>query len=105
MYNIYQNYQPQPQQIVKVNGENGARTYQISANSSALLLDENEPLVWLIQTDGAGYKTVTPYKIEPYVVEPEPDLKHILERLERLEGVIYESNFTKTHSEPTDQSD
>lgn len=35
-------------------------------NSESLLLDETEPLVWLAVTDGAGYKTVTPFKIEAY---------------------------------------
>ena len=50
---------PQNAQVVKVNGENGARAYQIGPNSSALLLDESGALVWLCTTDGAGYKTVT----------------------------------------------
>ncbi len=82
------------QQIVRVNGENGARTYQMLPNSSALLLDETAPLVWLAQTDGAGYKTVTPYKIEPYTPDPVPDFKDILSRIERLEGRLNESNIT-----------
>ena len=40
------NSQIQPQvrsEIVKVNGENGARAYQLAPNSSALLLDESAP--------------------------------------------------------------
>ena len=89
------------QQVVRVNGENGARMYQMGQNSSALLLDENEPLVWLVQTDGAGYKTLTPYKIEPYVKEPDPDLKTLLARIEKLEGVLYESNIAE--DEPAKQ--
>ena len=76
-FNPYQQFgQPQltqnqlsvhPQQIVRVNGENGARAFQMAPNSSALLLDESNPIVWLSQSDGAGYKTVTPYRIEPYI--------------------------------------
>lgn len=46
--------QQQPQQprreVVKVNGENGARAFPMGANSSALLLDENGVLVWLVTT-------------------------------------------------------
>lgn len=94
-YQPYQSpYQPnsapvqQGQQIVKVNGENGARAYQMPANSSALLLDESAPIVWLKQTDGAGYPTITPYKIEPYTKPEEPDYGSILKRIERLEGMI-----------------
>ena len=64
---------PQRMEIVRVNGENGARAYQLPPNSSALLLDESAPLVWLIQTDGAGYKTATPYTIAPYQAQPAPD--------------------------------
>ena len=63
----------QPQirsEIVKVNGENGARAYQLAPNSSSLLLDESAPIVWLVQSDGAGYRTITPYIITPYQAEP-----------------------------------
>ena len=45
-------YAPQ-RQIIRVNGENGARAYNMAPNSSVLLLDENMPIVWLAQTDGA----------------------------------------------------
>lgn len=90
MYPYYQN-----QQIVKVNGANGAQAFQMMPNSSALLLDESAPIVWLVQTDGAGYKTTTPYKIEPYKPEPEPDLNDILQRLKKLEEQANEkSNLT-----------
>lgn len=88
------------QQIVRVNGENGARAFQMMANASAILLDENEPIVWLVQSDGAGYKTVTPYKIEPYT-KPEPqNMDTILRRIERLEDIINgESNSTDVRTE------
>ena len=96
--NIGQQTMPQqtmPQQIIKVNGENGARAYQMMPNSSVLLLDENNPIVWLAQTDGAGYKTVTPYNITPYAPPEAPDFNNISDRLKRLEDVIYgKSDFT-----------
>ena len=81
--------QLQQQQIIKVNGENGARAYQMMPNSSVLLLDENNPIVWLAQTDGAGYKTVTPYNITPYAQPEAPDFNSLSDRLKRLEDVIY----------------
>lgn len=37
--------------VVTVNGENGAQAYPLAPNSSALLLDESQPLVWLVKTD------------------------------------------------------
>lgn len=78
----------QRQEIVRVNGENGAKAYQMAPNSSALLLDESAPLVWLIQTDGAGYKTATPYSIAPYQTQSPPDYSSLEERIKRLEEMI-----------------
>ena len=91
------------QEIVKVNGENGARAYQLAPNSSVLLLDENNPIVWLVQADGAGYKTISPYSITPYQPKPPVDLNSIEERLKRLEDKInvkpdFSANERKTVS-------
>ena len=82
-------YQPQPkQEVVKVNGENGARAFPIGANSSALLLDESGVLVWLVTTDGAGYKTVAAYDITPHEATPAPDFSDLETRISRLEEMI-----------------
>lgn len=78
------------QDILTVNGENGAKALQMPPNSRMLLLDENEPIVWLAQTDGAGYKTVTPYTITPYKQQPAPDLNTLEARIKRLEEIINE---------------
>lgn len=76
-------------QVVKVNGRNGAEAYQIGANSSALLLDESGLLVWLVTTDGAGYKTVTAYDIKPHEEAPAPDFASLEARIKRLEDAIH----------------
>lgn len=80
--------QPQPQQVVRVNGENGARAYQIGANSSAMLLDESGTMIWLVTSDGAGYKTVTPYDIAPHQQAPAPDYGDLENRIRKLEERI-----------------
>lgn len=80
--------QPAPQQVVRVNGENGARAYQIGANSSALLLDESGTLVWLVTSDGAGYKTVAAYDIAPHQAEALPDFGSLETRIKRLEEKV-----------------
>ena len=82
-----QPYAPR-QEIIRVNGENGARAFQMAPNSNAILLDETAPLVWLVQTDGAGYKTVTPYTITPYQAEPPVDVRALDERIRRLEETV-----------------
>ena len=83
-----QNYQfpagPQ-MQVTRVNGEPGARSFQMGPNSSALLLDESGLMVWAVTSDGAGYKTVTPYDIVPHQEAPAPDFKSLELRVKRLE--------------------
>ena len=89
-YQPMQAYQQNSGQVTRVHGEDGARAYQMMPNCSALLLDESEPRVFLIQTDGAGYKSITPYKIEPYTQAPEADMTGLEARIRRLED-LYES--------------
>ena len=92
-YQPYQSYQSSYQQsvqVTKVNGENGARAYQIGPNSSALLLDESGTMVWLCTTDGAGYKTVSAYDIAPHRTAPAPDISGIEQRLTKLEEFMNE---------------
>ena len=81
------NFMPK-QEIIRVNGENGARAYALPPNSSILLLDETAPIVWLAQTDGAGYKTVTPYTISRYETQPTNDYNSLAERVKRLEEIL-----------------
>ena len=78
-------------EITRVNGRNGAEAYQLPPNSSNLLLDETAPIVWLVQTDGAGYKSLTPYTISPYQAAPPVDVQSLEERVKKLEELINES--------------
>ena len=89
-------YQPPAQQVVRVNGRNGAEAYAMGANSSALLLDESGTMVWAITTDGAGYKTIVPYDITPHKSEEEKTMNNIEERLSRLEAIINATADTAT---------
>ena len=96
----------QPSQVIKVNGENGARSYNMGANSSALLLDESGLLVWLCTTDGAGYKTVTAYDITPHHVTSAPDFSSLESRIKRLEELVNGSADTSaTRQSKFDDSD
>lgn len=70
----------------KVSGRPGAEAFQIGANSDALLLDNTAPIVWLVQTDSAGYKTLTPYDITPHEEKkPEDVYKSLEERITKIE--------------------
>ena len=82
-------YTQQPrQEVVKVNGEGGARAFPLGANSSALLLDESGVIVWVVTTDGAGYKSVAAFDITPHQSAPQPDFGDLEKRITRLEEMM-----------------
>lgn len=108
-YGFMGQYQQQPQtpvqpptQVVRVNGENGARSFQMGANSSALLLDESGLMVWLVTSDGAGYKTVSPYDIVPHKAEPQPDYSSLESRIQRLEEIVNAKPVSSTRKKQSD---
>lgn len=88
--NFPQTYQQPTQryEIIHVNGRNGAEMLQMAPNSSVLLLDDTASVVWLAQTDGAGYKTLTPFDIVPHQEAPVPDYKSLESRISRLEEML-----------------
>lgn len=102
-------YTPQ-QHVLRVNGQNGANALTIPPNSSVLALDETAPIVWLCVTDGAGYKTVTPYSIQEYKPQAAPSIQELSDRISKLEARINESdtgrsekpqNALRTAAEPS----
>lgn len=85
-------------EVIRVNGKPGADAFQMGPNESALLLDTTQSMVWLAQTDGAGYKTLTPYDISPHVeVVPEDKFKALEDRITRLEEKIDAKSYTGTN--------
>lgn len=90
--------------IVKVNGENGANAFRMGPNSKILLLDENEPIVWFVQTDGAGYKTVTPYDVAPHKVQQPVDLNDLQARIASLEEKVNAKSNSGTNGKSKRQS-
>lgn len=94
-YQQQQMQQPQRQEIIHVNGAQGANAYQMAPNSNVLLLDDTAPIIWLAQTDGAGYKTVTPYDISPHQTQT-VNVSDLEKRIKKLEDMFYEPDSSKT---------
>ena len=87
-YGAYQNFQPPIQsQIIRVRGEQSARSINLAPNSSILLMDESDPIVWLCTTDGVGSVQVTPYDISPHK-QKTIDLSSIEQRVEAIEKLL-----------------
>ena len=87
------------EEITRVNGREGANAYQMGANSSKLMLDETAPILWLAQTDGAGYKTLSAFDITPHQQPKQIDLSSIEKRIERLEQMYGQSSARQAEPE------
>lgn len=91
---------PRQETVLTVNGYNGANACQMAPNSSKLALDISGTILWLIITDGAGYKSITAYDIFDHKEQPAQvptntvDLSAIEERLSKLEAFVNELNTT-----------
>lgn len=100
MYSPYQQTQPQQSvnTLVRVTGMDGAKAYQMGANSAVVLFDENEPIFYIKSTDGAGFPTITPYSfVEMTGTTPESvttdyvsraEFDDVVKELETLKGMI-----------------
>lgn len=75
-------------QVIRVNGEAGARNLRMAPNSSALVLDETAPIVWYAQTDGTGYLTVTPFDVSPHQAQQPINLDNLTARVAKLEEAM-----------------
>lgn len=63
MYNQPQNNQQffpqeQAQNLIRVNGIDGAKAYQMPANSTVALFDSNNDIMYVKSTDGAGFPSI-----------------------------------------------
>lgn len=59
------NFQPQQNQsLIRVNGEDGAKAYQMGPNSVVPLFDANEDIMYIKITDGAGFGSYRKFKFE-----------------------------------------
>ena len=80
-------YNPQPQQnmfspqiepaqnLVRVNGVDGAKAYQMPANSTVALFDANEDIMYIKTTDGAGFPAIRLFRFEELKQETAQEVK------------------------------
>ena len=66
-FNRTYNQQPIEQPVnnlIRVTGIDGAKAYQMPANSSVALFDNNNDYMYVKTTDGAGFPTIRTFKFE-----------------------------------------
>lgn len=106
---LQQAIQPQAQQekVIEVTGRNGANALNMGPDSSVLALDNTAPIVWLVKTDSAGYKSLTPYDIKPHEEEkPVDHYKELEDRIAKLEETVNaKSNTTNAKQRKSDPAE
>ena len=97
------NYTLPPQQILQANGKASIDAIRMSPNSSVLIADTTEPIVWKCVSDGLGNVTAEAFDITHHKTDEEVEkentnnlLIQISERLERLENK-YESVINRDY--------
>lgn len=64
--------QIQTQNLIRVNGIEGAKAYQMSANSIVALFDANEDIMYIKSTDGAGFPSIRTFSFTEVKEENKP---------------------------------
>lgn len=65
--------QEQSQNLIRVNGLEGAKAYQMSANSTVALFDANNDLMYVKSTDGAGFPSIRTFTFSELQEEPKAE--------------------------------
>lgn len=60
-------------QLTRVTGIEGAKTFQMFPNSTVALFDSNEDLMYIKSTDGGGFPTIRTFKFEEVTNAPKQD--------------------------------
>lgn len=79
-------------EVIKVKGEGGAKSVKIPPQSSCLAMDIDDPVVYLIVTDSAGYPSVEAYSIERIPTESEKAASAIERVTTTLSAVVEQMN-------------
>lgn len=85
--NPNQNILP-PQTVTQVNGKASIDMLRMSPDSSVLLMDAHEPIVWLCTSDGLGNVTSVAYDISPHKDAPPVNVNRLEDRIARIETVL-----------------
>lgn len=59
------------QEIIRVNGLDGAKAYQMMPNSNIALFDGNDDVFYIKSTDGGGFGSIRTFRFEEIKSNPE----------------------------------
>ena len=68
----FQNQQPPQSNIIRVPGPESAKSYTMGPSSSVILMDDSNPIFYLVSTDEAGFKNLRTFHFTEDKPEPAP---------------------------------
>lgn len=102
--------QEQAQNLIRVNGIDGAKAYQMPANSTVALFDSNEDVMYVKSTDGAGFPSIRTFEFTEKVNAEvkSPDVEYISrEEFEKFKKELMNNgkqSISRSKSNLTDKS-
>ena len=100
----YGNQMPK-QEITEVYGLQGAQAFQMGANSSTILLDASNPVVYIKKTDGGGSASISVFKLVPCENDNTSDLEKRVKKLEEIINESYSVNASEFRQRKSAESD
>lgn len=92
--------------LIRVNGIDGARMYQMNPNSAVALFDSNDDIFYVKVTDGAGFPTLRTFRFEEVSQNSTPVTSEYMTRKEVEEYVEqYLSERTKSNGRKSKAND
>lgn len=95
------------QSLIRVTGIDGARAYQMQANSVVPLFDSDNDIMYIKSTDGAGFPTIKAYTFAPYdMTQPQYSNDYVTRaEFEELKGMIEngKQSIPKSAKNPDDE--
>lgn len=83
--------------IIRVSSVDSAKSLCLRPNSEVLALDENQPILYLVRSDGAGYNSVFAYDITEHIANKEKTNEYITKA--EFEELRKELNSVKSYIE------
>lgn len=75
-------------QVASVKGRKGAENFPMAPNSSILLLDEDESIIWFTTADSGGTVTAIPYDYSEHIEKREISTEDLCEMIQTLSNQI-----------------
>ena len=82
-YPYYNNYfQPQRQELIKVNGIEGAKNYPLSPGSTVALFDAESDIMYIKSMDAGGFPSIRTFTCSEAISTPPSDVETRISSLE-----------------------